>query len=46
MLRIGVLLGLSGAEGDAGFNVGVCVRMAGRCGGGVAGADEPEDAGG
>ncbi len=46
LLGIVVLLGLSGTERDARFDVGVCVGVAGRCGGVVAGADEPEDGGG
>ncbi len=46
LLGIGVLLGLGGTERDARFDVGVCVGVAGRCGGVVAGADEPEDGGG
>jgi len=46
LLGIGVLLGPGGTERDARFDVGVCVGVADRCGGVVAGADEPEDGGG
>lgn len=46
LLGIGVLFGLGSAEGNAGFDVGVCGGVTGSCGRGVAGADEPEDCGG
>lgn len=39
LLGIGVLLGLGVTQGDARFDMGIC-------GGGVAGADKPEDDGG